>query len=567
MRQGWLYAGIAIVCIVVLAGFLRSYDIKSYPPGLFPDEAANGEDLLLILEGDTRPFYPRGNGREAVFFYLQALMVKLQGIGVWQMHMASVIVGTLSVLAIYFATQVYFGRLAGVFAALFLATSSWHLTLSRTGFRAIMMPLFISLFTAFAGLVVQAVKDKRRVASYIYAGLAGASFAGGFYTYIAYRAMVGVIIGVVILLLLAALHPKIGFPHFRRYGKQILVACLAFVIAFLPLGIFFVQNPKDFVGRAGQVSVFNPALQQEFGGGTLLGTILYSTNETLLSFFTHGDENWRHNVAGYPLLNPLVGVLFLLGICWAIKGMWDVFWKILHGEEVHLGMIYPYLLLVLLGLMVPTITTAEGMPHALRSIGMAAPIYILAGTAGAVALRWSLSWGAKRAVTGIVYGTAAGLLIVFCAYGPLLYFMVNRNSPDAAEAYRGDLTVVSNFLNQYAADHPDNTRPYLVLDPFFTQTVHFLSSVSAHEYGSHPDEEMHRYTLLDPATSDQTLVRPNEVIVFTQSTIFDANRYEAAYKSSIELVESKYNRFGQEVLRVYTGKPGPVEKQEFDLDA
>lgn len=567
MKQGWLYAGIAALCIVAFAGFLRSYDITSYPPGLFPDEAANGEDVLLILEGDTRPFYPRGNGREALFFYLQALMVKMYGIGVWQMHMASVIVGTLTVLAIYFATQVYFGRLAGVLAALFLATSSWHLTLSRTGFRAIMMPLFISLFTAFAGLVVQSVKDKRTAASYVYGALAGASFAGGFYTYIAYRAMVGVIIGVVILLLLAALHPKIGFPHFRRYGKQLLVAFLACIVCLLPLGIYFAQNPKDFIGRAGQVSVFSPALQQEFGGGTLLGTMLYSINETMLSFFTYGDENWRHNVSGYPLLNPLVGILFLLGVLWAIKGTWDVFWKISHGKEVHLGMIYPYLLLVLLGLMVPTIMTAEGMPHALRSIGMAAPIYILAGTAGAVALRWALRWGAAYRLMGIVYGTAAGLLIVFSAYGPLLYFMINRNSPEAAQAYRGDLAVVSNFLNEYAAAHQEETRPYLVLDPFFAQSVHFLSSAVAHEYGSHPDEDMHRYTLLDPATSDQTLVRSGEVIVFTQSTIFDADRYDAAYKSSIVLVESKRNRFGQEIMRVYTGKEGPVQKKEFDLDA
>ncbi len=567
MKPRWLYAGIAVACIVSFAGFLRSYDIQNYPPGLFPDEAANGEDALLILEGDTRPFYPRGNGREALFFYLQALLVKTYGIGVWQMHLASVIVGTLTVLAIYFATQVYFGRLAGVFAALFLATSSWHLALSRTGFRAIMMPLFISLFTAFAGLIVQAVKEKRAIASYVYAALAGASFAGGFYTYIAYRAMVGVVVGVLILLLLAALHPKIGFPHFRRYGKQLLVACLACVLCLVPLALYFVQHPKDFIGRAGQVSVFNPDLQQEVGGGTLLGTILYSTNETVLSFFTHGDENWRHNVAGYPLLTPLVGVLFLLGICWAIKGTWDVFWKISHGKEVHLGMIYPYLLLVLLGMMVPTITTAEGMPHALRSIGMAAPIFILAGTAAAVALRWGLAWGMKRGAAGIVYGGAAGLFIISAAHGPLLYFMVSRNSPKAHESYRGDLTVVSGFLNQYAADHPNRQRPYLVLDPFFTQTVHFLSSVSAHEYGSHPDEEMHRYTLLDPATSDQTLVRPGEVIVFTKSTIYDADRYEAAYGASIELVESRRNRFGEEVMRVYTGKPGPTVPQEFNLDA
>lgn len=567
MKRTWLYAGIALACIVALAAFLRFYDLENYPAGLFPDEAANGEDVLLILNGDTRPFYPRGNGREAMFFYLQAAMVKAFGVGVWPMHAASALVGIATVIAVYFATRVYFGRLSGLLAALFLATSSWHLALSRTGFRAIQIPLILLLFTAFVGYIVRSVKEKRIGISYLYAALAGITFSAGFYTYIAYRAMIGVVIGIVILLLLAAMHPKIGFPHFRRYGKQLLLAIVAGAITLVPLVWYFVENPNDFIGRAGQVSVFSPALQKEFGGGTLLGTILYSTNETILSFFYHGDENWRHNVAGYPLLNPLVGFLFVLGICWAIKGTYDVARKIMKGKEVHLGMIYPYLLLVLLGMMLPVITTAEGMPHALRSIGMAAPIYILAGTAGAVFIRWGLAWGRKRKMTGVVYGLSVGLLIVFSVYGPLLYFIVSRNSPEAYKSYRGDLAVVSEYINTYRASHPDTTRPYLVLDDFFAQSVHYLASVSAHEYGSHPDEEQHKYTLLDPATSSSTFVKPGEIIIFTQSTIPDANQYELIHHDSVTRIESKMNRFGDEILRVYEGKETAAPKQEFDLDA
>ncbi len=567
MKRTWLYTGIALACVVVLAAFLRLYGLQNYPAGLFPDEAANGEDVQLILSGDARPFYPRGNGREAMFFYLQAAMVKTFGIGVWPMHAASALVGIATVLAMYFATRVYFGRLAGLLAALFLATSSWHLTLSRTGFRAIQIPLILLLFTAFVGYAVRAVKAKKIAMSYLYATLAGIVFSSGFYTYIAYRAMVGVIIGIVILLLVAALHPKIGFPHFKRYGKQTGVAVVAGLLVLLPLILYFVHHPNDFIGRAGQVSVFSPALQKEFGGGTLVGAIAYSTSKTLLSFFSAGDLNYRHNVSGYPLLNPLVGFLFVLGICWTIKGTYDVARKIMRGKEVHIGMIYPYLLLLLLGMMLPVITTAEGMPHALRSIGMAAPIYLLAGTAGAVCMRWGLAWGRKRKLQGVIYGLAVGLLLVFSAYSPLLYFVISRNSPEAYEAYRGDLTVVSDYINAYAASHPGATRPYLVLDSFFVQSVHFLTSVAAHEYGSHPDEEQHKYTLLDPATSDLTFIRPGEVIIFTQSTIPDAVQYEVIHKDSITLIESKMNRFGQEIMRVYVGKEAPPVKQEFDLDA
>ncbi len=567
MKRRWLYTGIALACIVALAAFLRFYDLQNYPAGLFPDEAANGEDVLLILNGDTRPFYPRGNGREAMFFYLQAAMTRAFGIGVWPMHAASALVGIAAVIAAYFATRVYFGRLSGLLAALFLATSSWHIALSRTGFRAIQIPLILLLFTAFVGYVVKSVKEKRIAISYLYAALAGLVFASGFYTYIAYRAMIGVIIGIVILLLLAALHPKIGFPHFRRYGKQLLLAIIIGCIAIAPLVMYFVQNPGDFIGRAGQVSVFSPALQKEFGGGTLLGTIAYSTNATILSFFYHGDVNWRHNVSGYPLLNPLVGFLFVLGICWTIKGTYDVARSIMKGKEVHVGMIYPYLLLVLLGMMLPVITTAEGMPHALRSIGMAAPIYMLAGTAGTVFIRWGLAWGKKHKMTGIVYGLAAGLIILFSAYGPLLYFIISRNSPEAYRSYRGDLTVVSEYINSYAVSHKDATRPYLVLDEFFAQSVHYLASVSAHEYGSHPDEAQHKYTLLDPATSSSTFVKPGEVIIFTQSTIPDADQYEVTHKDSVMLLESRVNRFGEEIMRVYLGKESAAPKQEFDLDA
>ena len=55
---------VGVLVVVLLAVFFRFADIQDYPPGLFPDEAANGEDALLVLEGDIRPFYPRGNGRE-----------------------------------------------------------------------------------------------------------------------------------------------------------------------------------------------------------------------------------------------------------------------------------------------------------------------------------------------------------------------------------------------------------------------------------------------------------------------------------------------------------------------
>lgn len=582
---------VALGVIVALAAWFRLYDIQNYPPGLFPDEAANGEDVLLILDGDVRPFYPRGNGREALFFYLQALLVKIFGIGVWPMHAASAIVGTATVAAVYFATRPWFGRLSGLLAALFLATNHWHVTLSRTGFRAIMVPLFVLLFTAFVGYAIREVKRGRGRYGYLLAVLAGAAFAGGFYSYIAYRAMVGVVFGVAFLVLLddwilewrrhssaSAEHKMRDLPHVLRYWPHVLLGIAAAALILAPLVWYFVQEPGAIVGRAGQVSIFNPDLQEQYGGGTIGGTLLYSLRTTLLSFFAGaGDLNWRHNVAGYPLLNPLVGILFLLGVAWAINGTVMVAYKIVRGVEVHLGMVYPYLLLLLGGLLLPVVTTAEGMPHGLRALGLVAPIFLLAGTAGSVVLYWLRrrlrgEWGQT-----VLWGAVSGVLALAMLYDGTLYFLIARNDSAAHYAYRSDLPVVAEYINNYAREHQSadrDERPYLVLDTFSLQSIHFLTAHSAHDHSvgdmPHPDEAQHRWRQLDPALSHFQSLRPGEIIIFTQSTIPDADRYRQQHPS-VEQVEQRYNRFGEEIMRVYRHpeftSPEPSVDEAPSLDA
>jgi len=65
-KQKLLFAG-----ILFLAVFFRLFLINQLPGGLFPDEAANGLDIISMQQGDLQPFYERGNGREALFFYMQ----------------------------------------------------------------------------------------------------------------------------------------------------------------------------------------------------------------------------------------------------------------------------------------------------------------------------------------------------------------------------------------------------------------------------------------------------------------------------------------------------------------
>lgn len=543
---------LALAGVILLAVWFRFYDLQHFPRGLFPDVAANGEDALRILDGDWRPFYNTNNGREGLFFYLQAASLALFGIKVWPMYVASAVVGVLTVMATYLATRVFFGRLAGLLAALFLATNAWHVTLSRTGFRAIMTPLFIAMFTALVGYAIRA-RAKHSPRSYLWAALAGISFAGGFYTYISYRAMFGVVGGVVLLLLLAALHPKIGWPHGRRYGREIVLGLLAVVITAAPLGWYFFQHPEQIMGRAGQVSVFNPDLQA--GRGWWL-TIADVTQQSLLAYFYHGDINWRHNVSGYPFLNPLVGFLFLLGMAWAVWWAVEVWRHIVRGQEIHLGMVYPYMLLLFVGMLVPEITTAEGIPHGLRAVGTIFPVFFLAGTAGAVLIRWGRRQ-LKGAWRSLAWGVAAGLILLVIGHDYALYFVIARNDSGVNQAYRADLTVVATYLNNYARQHNDERRPYLALDGFSEMTVRFLTVPNRHPY-----------RLVQPELSQEIALKAGEVMIFAQSSLPDADRYQALYGSAVEMVASERNQWYEEVMRVLRLKlPAPEGEGADSLDA
>lgn len=102
-KQKWLLVGVMLLAI----GF-RFYQIAAMPGGLFPDEAANGLDINSMQQGDLQPFYERGNGREALFFYMLWGSVEAFGKGPWQHHIVSALVGLLSVLGCFLVTRKLF---------------------------------------------------------------------------------------------------------------------------------------------------------------------------------------------------------------------------------------------------------------------------------------------------------------------------------------------------------------------------------------------------------------------------------------------------------------------------
>src|SRR3989344_3790498 len=100
---------ILILSVLIIASFLRLYNLTELPPGLYPDEAMNGNNAQEALDsGNFKVFYPENFGREGLFINIQALFIRQFGHYPWVLRLPSAIFGILTVLGLYLFTKELF---------------------------------------------------------------------------------------------------------------------------------------------------------------------------------------------------------------------------------------------------------------------------------------------------------------------------------------------------------------------------------------------------------------------------------------------------------------------------
>ena len=103
-----IIAVISAVLLVALAAFFRLYRIEVLPPGDGHDPAAYGVDALQVLQGARPIFFSANYGREALFSYLVVPFVAAWGPTALAVHVASAIVGILTIPAVYLLAEELF---------------------------------------------------------------------------------------------------------------------------------------------------------------------------------------------------------------------------------------------------------------------------------------------------------------------------------------------------------------------------------------------------------------------------------------------------------------------------
>ena len=174
---------IALFLIFIIAIFFRFWNITNTPPGLYPDEAMNGNNALEAnATSEYKIFYPENNGREGFFINIQAISLSIFGNYPWALRIVSALFGIFTVLGIFFLIKAIFPKksIIALTATFMLAASFWHINFSRISFRAIMVPFCLVWSFYFIILAWQ----KRKVWPALISGI---FFGLGFHTYIAFR--------------------------------------------------------------------------------------------------------------------------------------------------------------------------------------------------------------------------------------------------------------------------------------------------------------------------------------------------------------------------------------------
>ncbi len=356
---------------LALAAAFRSHRLTELPFGLWRDEARHGLVALRMIEDPAfRPAYvawtePNVN-MPAFGLYLLAIGVERFGVNAWSMRTVTAIAGFLTVGLLFVVARQLASTPQALLAAAFLSASSWHVWLSRYQFPTVLDPLFA---LAGAGLALRSRTGASVSKRCLWLFAAGFSWGLAAQTY--HTGRIAPVLGVILVLFLYGLRPSAA--------PLVAAAALGSALALAPLLASAAEEPEALNRRVDEVALH--AVAPVFGQAPV-AALDQSLLRHLGMFTVRGDHNGRQNLPGRPMLDPVTGFAFLVGLAWVLSAAADrlhVFWLV----ALAMGTL-------------PSALAVSG-PHSMRSVAALAPACVLA----------SLGWSCVGALWGSVRRTPA----------------------------------------------------------------------------------------------------------------------------------------------------------------
>ncbi len=305
LRKLWTDHRLEATVVIALWGLavtLRVINLREIPWILTGDEGAMGLEAVRVLQGQqVNPFSTGWMSHPTLYFYVQALFLRLLGQSISTLRLTSALVGAFTVPITYLLARRSFGTTVARISALFMAGYHVHIHYSRLALNNVWVTLaaVLTLLCLWQGLQTRQ--------SWLCA-LGGIAMGLGQYTYFGARLLP---IVVVTWLLYLNFIPKSAKGMLSGNGKRVLVFWLAFLLTIFPLAWFFLEHGHALTTRVERVGIFGSEGINPADNGYLipLATNLF---DSLLAFNYVRDRSIFYGPP-LPLLHWLSGIAFVLG--------------------------------------------------------------------------------------------------------------------------------------------------------------------------------------------------------------------------------------------------------------
>ena len=284
--------------LLLIAAFFRFYRLSAVPAEPFSDHAEKILDVYDITQGETRIFFPRNTGREAIQFYWTVLVAAIfrTGLTFQSLKIGTALLGFFTLPFIYLLGKEIANRRAGLLAMLFAGVAAWPNVISRVGLRFPLYPLFVAptFFFLLRGLRTRERNDFL---------LSGLCLGLGLHGYSPFR-IVPVLVVITSVLWWMRNRKQVDKYTGIQVAANFLLLVIVSLIVFLPLLRYALEFPDAFWLRTNsRLLAGNPV------------PIFFSNLWNGLLMFNLNDGNiFVNSVVHRPALDVVTGALFVIGL-------------------------------------------------------------------------------------------------------------------------------------------------------------------------------------------------------------------------------------------------------------
>ena len=312
---------IFLVLLITFASFVvRFYKLGELPRVLDGDEGAVGLTAQLTNEGPLSNPFALWDNFGAIYLQLINFSLKIFGINAFALRLLPAVGGVLAIPSIYLLGRQIGGWRIGLIAAFLIAFSHSHIHFSRIASVAYIHGTWLAPLELYLLLSGLEKSQTWRTA------LGGILLAIHFSVYLTAQVVAGMLVVYMIL----------GFLFYRDWFKPRLQQVSAFFggffTAILPAGLYFTQQPGEFLNRLNKDGTFQSGWLEstiQATGQSALEVLVGRVLHAFLSLIYYPALDFYGSTA--PMLSMLSTVMFLAGLGIALWRLKNPAYLLLNG--------------------------------------------------------------------------------------------------------------------------------------------------------------------------------------------------------------------------------------------